>query len=681
MSDIELVDESELTTDESTNNQTTVSPYQLNDVFSSDEQRQKFVGWVSSEIIDVRDGGERKDRELKWESGRRMRRAKKSSDKRNTPWINSAAIESTLAAQKCNAIYAKEVAAFAIKKPPIQVTPGKPEDIDQAASLQKFFEHVGSNTYGMNMPVNQNRLFYDQVSLGMGIAKVPFLIDQWSFKRTSADTGTEQVNYVRHKGPAVVPIRAEDFFTRPYWKDIQRAPWVAVRYRLFQHELDQKVALMFFDQKAVEIVAPATKLDDAAESSLRDASISSQSYGSGQQENKVYEIYEVNAFYDVDGDGYAEDVIAWIDPDTQTLLRSEFNPLSIRDLEFIPYIDDPESLYPIGVMDLVADLQDEATSLKRMRLDGTRLSMLKMFFSRTGSGIDPDQTFSPFMHLQVDNPLDDIRVIDFPDISQSCLAGEELCKQEADRVTGANDYMTGFNDSTVGSGASVGGTMFLAQQGNSILNSILTRAEQSIGNIYMMALYQCMANRDNVDLSFLTPDDQANMQLILSLNVEDIPTKFRFKVETTDISKTDESQRQNVLGATQLYSMYGQSILQLAAQSPQLQPMIPEITLKLAVGATALLETALDKMGIANPQSMLPYLDHIAAQLNAVDFQRAAQTRQMKGMLNEQLNSGSAGQLAGQTGPSSGQVGPATDGLGGSAPPMAQGSSGVAPGA
>jgi len=644
-----------------------VSPYVVSDIFTSDEQRESFASWICSEIRDVRDGGERKEKEKEWQTNRRIRRAKKKDAVRNTPWIRSAAVESTLAAQKVNAIYAKEVAAFAVKKPPVRVTSGNPLESQMAESLERFFTHVSDNRYGMNMPVVRNQLFFDQVSLGCAPVKIPFRIDEWSFKRKSAE-GTETVNYVRHYGPAAIPIRLEDFFTRPYWKDIQRAPWVGVRYRMFGHELHQKIALQFFTPEAETVLAlPLSKYDDSTESSLKDASIETPSLNKAV-ENDEFEIYEINAFYDVDGDGYAEDVIVWVEPDTQTILRSEFNPLSIRDIEILPYIEDPESLYPIGVCDLVGDLQEEATSLKRMRLDGTQLAMLKMFVTSTGSGIDPNEEFRPFKHYQVDNPATDFRTIDFPDVAQSCLLGEEMTKQEADRVTGANDYMTGFNDKTVGSGASVGGTMFLAQQGNSILNSILSRAEQSIGNMYMIALYQCMANAEKVDLSFLSPEDQTNMRNILSFKVEDIPTKFRFKVETTDITKTDEAQRQAVLGASQLYSMYGQQLLQLAQMSPQLQQKVPEITLQLAYGATELMSSALEKMGFPNPGDLLPYFDDIGVQLDAADRMRGEQTRQMKEAMNN-----ATGSVVGTGANGSGQ------GSGGA--PMAPGGSGTAGGA
>ena len=146
-----------------------------------------------------------------------------------------------------------------------------------------------------------------------------------------------------------------------------------------------------------------------------------------------------------------------------------------------------------------------------------------------------------------------------------------------------------------------------------------------------------------VDLSFLAPEDQDNMRAILAMKVEDIPTKFMFKVETTDISKTDEAQRQNVLGASQLYSMYGQQLMQLAQMSPELQAKVPEITLQLAYGATELMSSALEKMGFVNSGSFLPFMDDIGVKLDAMDRVRAEQVRQMKGVLNEQSAGAGAG--------------------------------------
>ena len=604
-------------------------PYRPMNIFKGEDEQSKFMEYICSEILDVRDGGDRSDKEAQWQEFRRIRRSKPRSKTRDTPWIKSANVESTLTQQKINAIFAKEVAAFATKKPPMRVEPISSKDSIIAESLERFFRGLSESKYGLNLREVQPRVFYEQVSLGTQFVKVPFLNEQWSFKRTNGDGAVEDVNYIRHQGPACVPIRIEDFFTRPYWKDLQRAPWIGVRYRFFQHELKQKEALGFFEN--IESLEVLTTYDDNKQEALEQAGISTSSLGQ-QPETSEYEIYECNVFWDVDGDGYAEDVIAWVYPETRTLLRAEYNPLSVRDIEPVIYLEDPEVIYGIGVAELLQSLQEESTTLRRMRLDGTQLAMLKMFVARTGCGLGPNEDLFPFKMLFVDDVAADFRELTFPDVAPSCIRGEYMVKEDADRVTGASDYMTGFNDKTVGSGASVGGTMFLAQQGNSILNSILQRAEQSWTNIYMLVLYQCMANKDMVDLGWLEPADQANVAQVLSMKVEDIPTKFRFSVRTTDITKTDESRKQDFLTAGQLYNLYGQQIMQLQAAKQQTMqnPPMAETVDSLIVGSTMFMGRLIEFFEIGDPKEFLPYVEDTRLKLRQQDMARDQQLQAVK---------------------------------------------------
>jgi hypothetical protein len=376
--------------------------------------------------------------------------------------------------------------------------------------------------------------------------------------------------------------------------------------------------------------------------------------------NKEYEIYECNVFWDVDGDGVPEDVIAWVEPNSQTVLRTEFNPLSVRDVEVIGYLDDPDSLYSVGVCQMVESPQEEVTALHRMRIDGTSLNMLKMFVAKKGCGIGPNEEFHPFKLLMLDDPMTDFKPIDFPDIGQSVILGEQMAKEYADRVTGANDYMAGFNDKIVGGNATVGGTTFLAGQANSILNSLLENTEESMTNIYMLVLYQCIANKDLVDISFLSPEDQVNVQKILSMSVEDLPTKFRFSVRTTDINKTDGAKKQNILMASQLYSSYGQQSIQLQSLkgNPQVvkNPDMVELVNSLVVGSTTFMHKIIDFFDLGNPDDFLPYVEHVKMQLRAMDQVRGEQTAAMKEQLNGQ-NSGRLGENGAGMGSQPGPVG------------------------
>lgn len=657
----------------------TETPYIPSDVLGDETTKNAILDYLCNEILDVRDGPDREALLRRWEKWRRLRRARPESEERSTPWIRSANSMPPLTAQKVNTIYAKELSAFMGKKPPVQVDAMNTEDSDKAESLRKFFKGLAESRNGLNMPQNMQRIFYDQVSLGTQFVKVPFLVDQWAFKRPG-EAGSEQVVYVRHKGPAVVPIRIEDFFTRPYWKDLQRAPWIGVRYRYYNHELKQSVASGAFDKASVDTILGEylTAYDDNMVEALSNAGVEASSVGK-EEPNREYEIFECNVFWDVDGDGTPEDIKVWVEPETRTVLRSEFNPLSIRDVEPVIYFDDPDNLYAIGVCEMTELLQDEVTSLHNMRLDGLSLTQLKMFKARRGSGI-ADEEFTPFKVLEMDDPDGDLVAMDFADTTSNCLQSEMMAREYADKVTGASDYMAGFNDNIVKSGASVGGTMFLAQQSNTILGSILQNAETSISNIYQIAFYQCVANKDKLDLSFLSVEDASNVMEVLSMNVEDIPTKFRFTVKATDISKTDEAKKQNFLAMSQMYSMYSEKMFQVVQLMLTAQdPMTKELAQKVFVGSTDFMEKMIEFFDVGDPKDYLPFTDHLKIQMRAMDDVRSeqaqAQREAMRNAGNGQAFAGAGQVVPGQSGamPSAAQPG-----LGGT--PLPAGAASVAPG-
>lgn len=623
------------------------TPYQFSDVFQSDEDRAKFSEYICSELMDVMN--ERKTLEDRWRKWRLQRRAKPEKAVRNSPWINASNVEPPLTAQKVLTIYSKLVGAFAVKKPPVEVKPMNLEDSDMAESIEKFFKIEAESRYGLDMQRKFNRIAYDLVSLGTQVVKVPFTVDQWSFKRQVAGGPVEQVTYLRHKGPEIVPVRLEDFFTRSYWKDVQRAPWVGVRYRFFKHELEQYEAQQMFQNIDQIINQPIESYDTNKIEALRTAGVDV-----GSLKNEEYDLFECNVFWDVDGDGIPEDIVVWVEPKSGVILRSQFNPLSVRDYEVLTYIDDPDSLYGVGLCEMLEDLQEENTALHRMRLDGTQLSMLKIFLTRRGSGIDDKVPLEPFMVLPVDDPVNDFRAIDFPDITQGCIISEQMVKEAADRISGANDYMAGFNDTTVKSGATATGTTFLAGQGNALLNNLLANVEQAMTNVYVLVLYQAIANADLMDLSFLPAGDLAEMKQVLQLKIEDLPVKFKFFVRTTDINKTDESRKQGFLMVSQLYNQYVQQMLGLlqAKANPQTaqNAEIQELLNSAQVGQTMMMEKILEFFEVGNPDDFLPFVGQTKTMMSAADKLRNQQVLAMKEQLNgvgrtEQTQGGAGGQI------------------------------------
>ncbi len=638
---------------------TVEEPIEVEPVFGSEGEKKAFVEYLSNEIIQVRDGTDRKEMEEKWRSWRRISQAIPETEVRQTPWIRASSVEPPLTMQKVQTIYAKLIAAFSVKKPPVQVDAFSQADKELADSLEQLYAGLAQNKYGLDVSRRFKQIAYDLVRMGTVPVKVPFTVDKWSFQKKTS-MGTAMTDYVRHIGPEIIPIRLEDFFIRPYWKDLQRCPWVAVRYKYYAYELKRMAYDGTIDPDALEAVLgnPITEYDEGQKEVLEHQGIDTGSMGKDEK-NQEFEIYEAYCFWEIGGSQV--DVIVWIEPDTGTLLRAQLNPLPVRDLEGFTYLEDPNSFYGVGICQMTQSLQEEVTALHRMRLDGTSLSMMKMFVARKGSGIGPKEEFYPFKLMLLDDPAADFREISFPDISQGAILSEQIAQQYADRVTGANDYMAGFNDKTVGSNATASGTTFLAGQANSILNSLLENTEQSMSNVYMLCLYQMMANKSMVDLAWLEQGTRRNIEEVLSIGVENIPSRFRFTVRTTDINKTDESRKQNFLLASQLYNQYEQQALQtlVTKSNPQVASSgeVQELLTSMYVGQTTLMEKMLEFFDVGNPEDFLPFVEQMKVKMRMADELRKQQTEALKEVQRNGQNGGTTGQGIESAAGSSGGVG------------------------
>lgn len=660
--------------------------FELSDIFTDEQTKNACISYVCEEIIAVRDDKDRGDLIARWKKYRRQRRARPEKTQRDTPWIKSANVEPPLTQQITHTIWAKEVGAFAGRKPLVLVDPLTPDEANsqaKAETLSRFMNRMAMDRTGLDWKSRSRSMFYNQVSLGMTPVKVPFLVDTYKFKRKNGTgAGTEDVIQVRHKGPALVEIELEDLFVRPYYKNLDRAPWVGVRYRFFRHELQQKGMAGFYDPEQVLKVLgnPVQKYDDNTEAAASDSKIGLESVGSGEPNNE-YEIYEVNVFWDVDGDGVPEDLILHIDPDTQTVLRSEFNPLPFRDIEPVFFMEDPRFIWGIGSCEMCESSQDEVTTLHNMRLDGTQLAMLKLYIAKRGAGIDKDTQLQPHQILFMDDPKNDFVPIDFPDVAPSALQAEAVAKDYASRTTGVSDMMAGFGDPVTKSGSTVGGTMFAVQQGNSILNAVLETAVQAITNILVKAFYQCVANKDLVDLSWMSMNDQKIMLEILNMKIEEIGQKFKFSISVTDFSKTDEARKQNFLAATTIYAQYGQQAMQFAGalMNPQIagNPLMIDLVRSMYVGLTKFTGKLFDFLDIGESGDYLPFVKDMEFMQSMLDQQRQQQLDAQKASVIDASGEQAALGLGDQVGAFSGASGGMAPGGAGPGGPVAGPPNGV----
>lgn len=618
------------------------------DVIQGEEDRKKIVEYLTEEVMSVETGTERRGMIDMVQTWRRHREARPEEEVKNFPWPGASNIVPPLAMTNTNALTSMLKASLGERKPFWSV--GSEDDLlqPQAKALENLLGLMAESRYHMNLRQVNNTIFNDTVSLGTQFVKVPWTVDRWMFKRRGAGGALEQVSKIIKDCPEVVPIRFEDFVTRPFWPDVQRAPWVGQKVWLMEHELLQRKAAGIYNDDVDLVIKRGTdELDANRLETLMQMGI----YPNQNSDIKMYAVYELYVYWDVDGDGFPEDVIIWLDPVTGSILRAEFNDLGIRPIVRIPYIERPHELYAMGVGWMMDQLQDASTALMNMYINGTMLAMLQMYVSRRGSGVAPGEQFRPLKNIIVDNPKEDFIPIKFPDLGYGTLQAQMFLKELGDRATGAADAMMGFENRATSARTTASGTMFLAQQGGKLFNAIREGIDQAYSDIGRIAVFQMIRNRNRMEplLKLLPEDQRTAMEQVLEMNVEDIPTSFRFKVHTTEIEKSEEARKQARLTLVQLYTMYGQQVFQLlpVIYNNQTPPPIKEAGTKFFIGATKMMENMLKDFGEDETRDFLPYIKDIEMMVQAIEAQKDLQLRRITENVQLSQNRSEVGSVPG----------------------------------
>ena len=639
-------------------------------VIRSDEDRKDIVRDLIAEYQLAEE--ERQTFLMRVDKWRRQREARPESDTKDYPFKDASNVSVPVTGSSVNTIFASMKASMSKKRPLIDVIAvDQYHDGRAAGVLQAFLDRLFESRNYINVRPANNIILYENISLGTQFVKVPWETEKWNFKRRDRSTGAlVAVSRTVRDTPAVIPMRLEDYLTRMHFVNPQTAPWYATITHLFEHELKQRSALGIYNQDAVDrvIKAPRTQLTVTE-------NLEAVRHGLSTSGVKVYDIHETHYFYDVDDDGFAEDIMLWVHPQTAEVLREDFNDLGKRDIVRMTYMEMPYALYGMGIGWMSEHMQDEVDTLHNAAIDSTHFSILPMLVARRGSGIGPKEEFFPGKVLIVDDVKDAIP-IKFADVSQGTVSREYLAREYVQRFTGSTDYMAGQESSAIRTRATVGGTMFLAQQGNKLFEAITENTNKAFGEIAELVLYQLVRNRDVVRttmMNLVPEDDRVVLDQILDIEPEDIPQRFVFNLKTTDPEQTESAKREGILTLTSLYMQFGQQMSNVynMAFNQQLPvpPQVRELMVKFIVGGTKMIDRILQDFGYDDTRPFIPDVRTLELMNEFKEAQTTAQLEAMKHASRgpERVGRANVGELVERP---SGTGGP-PQGMGESGEPMA----------
>jgi hypothetical protein len=241
-----------------------------------------------------------------------------------------------------------------------------------------------------------------------------------------------------------------------------------------------------------------------------------------------------------------------------------------------------------------------------------------MFRAKRGQNLS-SYTLQPMLVMEMDVPNEDLMPIEFPDNSANLLASEQVAQQYADKVSGVNDPEAGFSDPILKSGGGVQANMFAAQQTATDRSAISENIERAYGEVGMLVMMQLIANSDRLGemMSVMDPKDAQNISQILQTPIENMPLLVQFAVQTTDIFRSEEAKRNNMMVFSQLYTVYGQQAIGFlqAISSGQVGPDVQAMLGRLLFGSTKIMEKMIDSFDIGKVEDFLPDFSALGGQL------------------------------------------------------------------
>ena len=640
-----------------------------------EEMQKEIVSYVQDEITAMEQS--REEREKFWDTWRRHREARPEVETKSFPWAGASNIVPPVAASNTSGVFSHTRRAFLRRKPLFTPEPHTREMRSKTEAFGKLLNLYFIARSKSNSGPKLKKALYEAISLGNQIVEVPWVEKRIRYTKNAPEGGTVKVDKVVYRGPIMELHRLENVYVRPEIETIEDQPVIAIRYEGYTPGKLRELERDGFFTNVEDVIGggQSTREGDNLEAVMKREGLEVPDTA----DTPMMDLMKVWVYWDIDGDSVPEDVIVWFHPETEVILRIELNDFGVRLLSNLQYIPQAFQFYSKGVGEMAEHVQEEITSLHNMRIDSLTLSSLQIMAMKPGTEPGKGTRLYPGKIIRTESPREDLQVFTFPDVSTPTLSAEIQAKRYLDTHTGVSEAMLGMPDQTAKSGTSPSLQMFLSEQGNSILESAIESLSEGLSEIGMFFTLQLVKNSEAVleDLEELVDvDDLEGIRDFLSLDIEDVPLRVGMSIKTTEVQKSEDAKRQNLMAMNQLYSMFGQEVMQYmqVMASPEAPEELKAFAARVYLGKSKIMEQTLELFGTLDTEDYVAYTKDLELMLEGIDAQKRQVVAQMGGQNEAEGMVGGPG--GGPVGVAPG-VGPDT-GVGGPVGPV-PGGGGLAP--
>ena len=284
---------------------------------------------------------------------------------------------------------------------------------------------------------------------------------------------------ILYEGPRIHLLAPEDFVA-PFkgGGDPQRLPWCSQRLWLTEDQLRRKAESGRFYKDAVkDLLEPAPTGDEAGQTDQAIKDVRARTEGvtpdpATDVTLDQYEFIECYRRWDMDEDGFEEEIVVWISPHLEGRIfgwdyLDNIYATGRRPFRFGRYLSQPQRLYGLSFPEVIRDIQDEINTIHNQRVDAGTIQNMPGGFFRAGMTMPPDRFRTrpgEWVPLQVEDLRRDLMYHQWNGTPIFGQNEESLLYQYFERLTGITDLALGRQPNRVGATRTASGTAALLSE-------------------------------------------------------------------------------------------------------------------------------------------------------------------------------------------------------------------------
>lgn len=459
--------------------------------------------------------------------------------------------------------------------------------------------------------ISQPRLM-EFTKLGTCVFKTIYHVERCkavTYDDTTWEVVKKEVTY--YKGPKVVGISLGDFLFPPNYQFLQDCPVVFERIRTTYDKLkveEESKRLVNVDKIKQHQVRQLTDLEKAREDAARHVSTK-------LRPNELI-VYEGWCDYDIDGDGIPERLVVTYHPDTRTFLQLRYNWYfhQRKPYTVIPFTIVNDSLYGLGLAEMVEPFQKALTKWHQMATDNAYLANIRMFIVKRESGIEEVPRLYAGRCFFVDDPKSDFIPFAAGEIYPSTLTERQNLFGMVEKRTGVSDYLTGRESPIIGTRATATSTLALIQEGTKRVEEVLENLRAGFSEILEFAMsIWIQYGLDGLDELVFGDDEIGKLlgQFFEEVTHDNVNGALAFDLTATDASGNRQAMQQMQLQIIQIMMQYFEKLLAVgqAAIQPGQNPQFVGMVTDVMKAARQMFRDLLTKYDIRNPDDYIPDLE------------------------------------------------------------------------